>query len=222
LGKEFKNEIVMGIMKNGPHGPVYGRVGNLVTYRVLNKDVVRMVGKITKPPSVKQLACRQKMGVVIAFLRPLTDFISVGFALKARAANKYPYNMAVSYNVKFALAGEYPYVVMDYSKVMVANGNLPVAFNAEVSVIADGLRFNWDVGANMDIAERRHRTMLLVCFPLLRKAVRFIGGAERIAGTDVLYLPNDLRTAYMEIYISFICVSNNEVADSVYLGRLNS
>lgn len=211
----------MGIMKNGPHGPINGKVGNLVTYRVLNKVVVRMVGKNNKPPSVKQLACRQKMGVVIAFLRPLTDFIKVGFALKARAANKYPYNMAVSFNVKHALAGEYPDLVIDYSKVMVANGNLPAAVNAEVSVIADGLRFNWDVGADMDVAERRHRVMMLACFPLLRKAMCFIGGAQRVAGTDVLYLPNDLRAAYMEIYISFICVSNNEVADSVYLGRLH-
>lgn len=208
-------------MKNGPHGPVYGKVGNLVTYRVLNKDVVRMVGKTNKPPSIKQLGCRQKMGMVVAFLRPLTDFIKVGFALKARAANKYPYNMAVSFNVKHALAGVYPDVVMDYSKVMVANGNLPAAVNAEVSVIADGLLFNWDVGADLDIAERRHRVMMLACFPSLRKATCFIGGAERVAGTDVLYLPNNLRAAYMEIYISFICVSNNEVADSVYLGRLH-
>jgi hypothetical protein len=211
----------MGIMKNGPHGPVYGRVGNLVTYRVLNRDVVRMVGKTNKPPSIKQLACRQKMAVVVAFLRPLTDFIKVGFALKARAANKYPYNMAVSFNVKHALAGVYPDAVMDYSKVMVANGNLPAAVNAEVSVIADGLQFNWDVGADMDIAERRHRVMMLACFPSLRKAMCFIGGAERVAGTDVLYLPSDLRTAYMEVYISFICVGNQDVSDSVYLGKLN-
>ncbi len=211
----------MGIMKNGPHGPVYGRVGNLVTYRVLNKDVVRMVGENNKPPSLEQLACRQRMAVVVAFLRPLTDFINIGFALKARAANKYPYNMAVSYNVKHALAGVYPDVVMDYAKVMVANGNLSVAVNAGVLLADEGLRFSWDAGSDMGIAEQRQRVMMLACFPLLQKVMCFIGGAERVAGTDVLYLPNDLRAAYMEIYISFISVGNNEVADSVYLGRLH-
>jgi hypothetical protein len=47
------------VRKNGPHGPVYGKVGNLVTYRVLNRDVVRMAGENYKAPSVKPLVCRQ-------------------------------------------------------------------------------------------------------------------------------------------------------------------
>src|SRR5688572_12614649 len=114
----------MGIMSNGPHGPVYGKVGNLVTYRLLNKDVTRMVGENNKAPSVKQLACRQQMAVVIQFLKPIVEFINLGFMVEAAKADIYAHNMAVSYNKLHGLVGEYPGLLIDYSKVLVAQGSL--------------------------------------------------------------------------------------------------
>ncbi|WP_285057549.1 hypothetical protein [Pedobacter ginsengisoli] len=42
----YTDQELVAFMKNGPHGPIYGKVDNLVTYRLLNKDVLRMVGKI--------------------------------------------------------------------------------------------------------------------------------------------------------------------------------
>ena len=211
----------MGIMKNGPHGPVYGKVGNLVTYRLLNKDVTRMVGENNKAPSVKQLACRQQMAVVIKFLKPILDFINVGFMVEAATANMYAHNMAVSYNKRHALAGAYPDVSIDYTKVLVAQGSLPMAIDAAVSVVPDGLRFSWATGPWMDFPERRHIAMMMVYFPELGRAVYSMNGAARYESTDVLCLPDGLKSAYMETYLSFVAVGSNEVADSVYLGGLN-
>ena len=208
----------MGIMKNGPHGPVYGKVGNLVTYRVLNRDVVRMVGKINKAPSVKQLACRQQLAVVIQFLKPIVEFINLGFMVEAAKVERYAHNMAVSYNKRHGLMGEYPDVSVDYRKVLVAKGSLPMAVDAAVSTVPDGLRFSWATGSWMDFTERRHHAMLMAYFPDLGKAVYSLNGAARYEGTDVLYLPDDLKGAYMETYLSFTAVGSNEVADSVYLG----
>lgn len=209
----------MGIMKNGPHGPVYGKVGNLVTYRLLNKDVVRMVGENNRAPSVKQLVCRQQMGVVISFLKPIVGFINVGFKVEASRASVYAHNMAVSYNKKFALQGVYPDISIDYSKVLVAHGGLPVAVDAAVSMVAEGLRFSWATGSWMDFPERRHIAMIMAYFPELGRAAYCMNGATRYEGAGVLYLPDDLKNAYMETYLSFMEVGTNEVADSVYLGR---
>jgi hypothetical protein len=211
----------MGIMKNGPHGPVYGKVGNLVTYRLLNKDVTRMVGENNKAPSAKQLANRQQMAVVIQFLKPIVDFINVGFMVEATNADMYAHNMAVSYNKQHALAGVYPDVSIDYSKVLVAQGSLSVAVDPVVSVVPDGLRFGWATGSWMDFTERRHMAMMMAYFPELGRAAYSMNGATRYEGTDVLFLSDDLKSAYMETYLSFVAVGSNEVANSVYLGDLN-
>ena len=211
----------MGIMKNGPHGPVYGKVGNLVTYRVLNKDVTRMVGENNKAPSVKQLACRQQLAVVIQFLKPIVKFINLGFMVEAAKAEVYPHNMAVSYNKRHALSGTYPDVSVDYSKVLVARGSLPTAVDASVSIVAEGLRFSWATGSWMDFTERRHVAMMMAYFPELGRAAYSLNGATRDEGTDVLYLPDGLKCAHMETYLSFMAVGSNEVADSVYLGSLS-
>ena len=211
----------MGIVRRGPIGSVYGKVGNLVTYRLLNKDVVRMVGEINKPPSVKQLACRQEMAVVIGFLKPICEFINVGFKVEAAKAEVYPHNKAVSYNKQHALTGLYPDVRLDYAKVLVAQGNLPVAVDAAVCLVPEGLLFSWATGSWMDYPERRHIAMIMAYFPGLGRAVYSMNGASRYDGADQLLLSADLRGLRVEAYLSFVAVGNNEVANSVYLGSLN-
>lgn len=211
----------MGIIKNGPYGTVYGKVGNLVTYRLLNKDVTRIVGENKKAPSVKQLACRLEMALVIGLLKPVVEFVNVGFMLEAAKMDLYAHNVAVSYNKQHALAGDYPEVSVDYTKVRVAQGVLPMAVNPQVSLVDNGLRFSWDAGPYMDFAERRHRVMMLAYFPSLGSAAYCIGGAERIAGADTLYMSAELYSVYMETYLSFVELGSNEVANSVYLGALN-
>jgi len=211
----------MGILKNGPCGRFRGRVGNTVSYTLMGKEVVRMIGENHKPPSVKQLANRQEMGVVIHFVAKIKGFIDAGFYLSAKEANKYPRNMALSFNKKHALQGVYPDIAMDYTKVLVAQGNLQPAQNPRVELVPEGLSFSWDVGSEMDWPERKHSVMLLAYFPVSGKAVYTLNGVKRIAGNDVLPLSPKLAGEYMETYISFIATPSNQVADSVYTGRLN-
>jgi hypothetical protein len=211
----------MGILNNGIFGGYRGKVGNLVSYKLLGKDVIRQVGVIKKPATVKQLACRQEMATVIKFLQPMIEFINMGFMLKAKQAKKYPHNMAVSYNKKNALKGSYPDIAIDYSKVLVTEGTLRRAQNPQVELVPEGLSFSWHAPANMEWPERTHMAMLMAYFPLLNRAEYCIAGARRFTGTDTLPLTSDLTGAYMETYISFICVEDNAVANSVYIGFLN-
>jgi len=198
-----------------------GKVGNLVSYHILDKNVVRMVGMITKPPSIKQLICRQEMAVVVKFLYPFTEFINAGFMLKARAAVKYPYNIALSYNKMNTLKGLYPDIKMDYLKVMVSQGSLRVAANPTVEMVPEGLRFRWTVLPEMVLAEKSQRVMILVYFPDLEIGLYSIDGAKRSEGKELFVLPLELRLARMETYISFMATPGCDVANSVYVGGLN-
>ncbi|TCD00315.1 hypothetical protein EZ437_13895 [Pedobacter psychroterrae] len=110
---------------------------------------------------------------------------------------------------------------MDYTKARVAEGTLAMAEGAAVSAENEGLKFTWDVPADLDWNEQGHLAMTLAYFPLLNRAVYCLAGAKRKDGVDLLYIPQDLKGEYMETYLSFIVVGNNEVADSVYTGSVN-
>jgi hypothetical protein len=211
----------MGFLNGDKSYRYTGKVGNLVSYQILEKNVVRMVGVITKPPSIKQLICRQEMAVVVKFLFPFTEFIKTGFMLKARAAVKYPHNLAVSYNKMNALKGLYPDIEMNHPKAMVAQGILPVAVQPTVEMVPEGLRFGWTVLPEMVLCEKGQRVMILVYFPDLKIGLYIMNGARRTEGTELFVLPEELRVARMETYISFIATPGCDVADSVYVGRIN-
>jgi len=211
----------MGKLLGGIYGRVHGKVGNLVHYQLRGTEIVRIAGKITTPPSDKQLACRQQMAVVVAFFRPMLTFINMGFYAEAELVNKLPNNLAVSYNKKHALKGTYPDIVIDYPKAMLSQGSLSVAVDATVMADGDSLKFTWAVAPNMEWAEKDHRCMLMAYFPLEERAVFCLSGARRMEGEDSMAIPADLQVAYMETYISFAEAGSNAVANSVYTGALN-
>nr|WP_294877238.1 DUF6266 family protein [uncultured Pedobacter sp.] len=219
--KDLNKENEMGFLNGDKSYRYTGKVGNLVSYYILEKNVVRMVGIITKPPSIKQLICRQEMAVVIKFLYPFTEFIRAGFMLKAKAAVKYPHNLAVRYNKMNALKGLYPNIEMDYPKAMVSQGSLLAAVGPTVEMVAEGLRFGWTVLPEMVLCEKRQRVMILVYLPDLEIGLYSINGARRSEGTELFALPAKLRGARMETYISFIATPGCDVANSVYVGRIN-
>jgi hypothetical protein len=90
-----------------------------------------------------------------------------------------------------------------------------------VEPVPEGLSFSWFAHINMEWPERTHMVMMLAYFPLLNRAEYCIADARRFMGTDTLPLTPDLTGAYMETYISFICVEDDAVANSVYTGKFN-
>jgi hypothetical protein len=119
---------------NGAFGEFKGKLGNLVSYNLKGKTVVRHIGKSKKPPTEAQLAVRQRMAAVIKFLRPALAFINAGFELAVEGTDRHPHNEATAYNYKNALQGEYPNISMDYSKVLVSMGALEPAINAQANL----------------------------------------------------------------------------------------
>ncbi|MBB5438641.1 hypothetical protein HDC92_002322 [Pedobacter sp. AK017] len=211
----------MGTLKNGIAGNYSGKIGNLVFYEINGKQVVRTVGKITKPPTEKQLSCRQQITVINSFLKPVIEFVNVGFKLKAKGTNKGAYNMAVSHNKKQALQGIYPSIEMDYPSVLLTQGSLTGAISPEVEQLPEGLKFTWLCPTEFAWPFGNDQVMLMAYFPKLKKAVFNLYGAKRSGCEDVLNLQPDLLSEYMEVYISFIAENRTRIANSTYLGNFN-
>jgi hypothetical protein len=211
----------MGILHNGITGSHSGKVGNLVFYMLNGKQVVRTIGKTTKPPTIPQLKCRQEMAVSINFLKQITEFIEAGFKLVAKTTNKYPFNVAVSYHKMNALQGTYPNIEIAYEKVLVTQGVVLEAINPAVGRTLIGLNFSWDCPEVVEWPRTNDVVMVLVYFPLIQKTAYMLSGVNRLRCAEFLPLHNDLLNEYMEVYISFVAENRGSIANSTYLGSFN-
>lgn len=211
----------MARLKNGILGGIQGIVGNLEGYMLNGEYVIRSRRKkSTKQPSEKQKACRRKMVVVNNFLSAFIPFVQVGFTYTAAGKTYNGYNAATAYQIKNAIAGEYPDYAIDYMKVRLTEGPMDnKGINATVTLQEDRLIFTWK--ADLSYAHSSDRVMLLAYSPALSEAVYTLCGAKRSTGTDILLLPDDTwKGKVIEIYLSFVSENRKQCMNSVYLGQI--
>ena len=207
----------MGKFERGIFGTFKGRIGNLVSYQLKGKNVIRRIGKTNKPPSLKQLSARQKMKITADFLKPTLAFINVGFELAVAGTDRHPHNEATAYNYKNALQGDYPNISIDYSKVLLSQGTLEPAINPQASLSNNILNITWDVSPEMSWGIKNDRTMLLVYCLELNKAIYVLNGAARITGQDDIELPANYLGRELQIYLAFKASNGKSISDSVWL-----
>ncbi|WP_316788518.1 DUF6266 family protein [Pedobacter frigoris] len=210
----------MGKLNSGLFGAYTGKIGNLSFYQINEQNIVRTIGKNTVPPSEAQLNTRQQMAVATIFVQSVLGFIKVGFKVVATNEKRYPFNMAVSYHKKYALIGTYPNVEIDYSKVILSQGDLLPAQQPLVSLVPEGLLFSWFTDPIHPEQSDLDQVMLMAYFPASKQPIYILAGAIRSAGSEILKIPLEMQTGFVETYISFITEDRTAVADSVYTGRV--
>lgn len=216
----------MARMKNGPYGPIVGKLGNTVSYIRLGVPVVRMIKHQTnKKPSEAQLAARARFKLISGFISVVNDFTNLGFKPKSRATvGKTAQNMAVSANLNAAITGTYPDYSLDYSKVMLSEGKLPLSPGCSALLVDGQLKYTWDKTMHASYPRSMDQVMMLAFFPETDKVSLLPGGARRTVGEDMLDLNFDTvrppEETYLEAYIAFISNDRETVSDSLYLGKI--
>ncbi|SHG03108.1 DUF6266 family protein [Pedobacter caeni] len=207
----------MALSPYGPHGPLIGKVGKLVSYVLKGRVVTRSLGPKRTKHSKKQLANYQAMAVTMRLLSNMTTFINSSFEIEARGTFKNQHNLATSYNKKQALKGEYPNISVDYSKVVLSYGRLKVAENLKMVKTGTGLQISWDTrgGQVNDMA------MILVHHPVDAESGDHLNACRRDAGTHFIPLDEERLKQQLEVYICFKSADGKQISNSVYLGNLN-
>jgi hypothetical protein len=208
----------MAQLKNGLLGGLSGVIGSYSGY-VLNERYVFRSRPIPskQPPSTKQLANRQAMKIVNRFLKVCTPFVRIGFAGAAKVNPMPAYSHAIAYQIKHALKGEYPNLQLDYSKVLLSTGPLPLhGVNASVQLAAKQLNFSWEATA---IHSNDHVMLLAYC-PECDEAVYELCGAKRSAGHEILPLPKHWMNRQVETWLSFKAEDKSLCMDSIYTGSV--
>ena len=210
----------MGTIKQGINGPFSGRVGNSVGASWKNKSYMRSyAAKISNPRSYLQQDHRQKIAVTMKFLRPLTQFLKVGF--KNYADTMTEMNSAMSWNYHNALQGIYPNNIIDYSTALVARGNLPPALNqVAASTVAGTVLFTWGDNSEETGASNTDTTLIVVYNATKNWAVTINNLADRAEGTQAVTLPSAFSGDLVHCYISFKTVDGELLSDSRYAGAV--
>ena len=212
----------MAILNNGLSGNNKGKIGNLVYYESMGKNVVRRIGVNLNPPSPAQVNSRSQMSLISGFLKASLEYINAGFGAEALSQNRIPFNMAVSANKPNAVSGVFPDIVIDYSKAVMSIGTLKPAQNPLAVLGATGLQFSWFTEPDMLWPELSDQVMLLAYFPELKKAVFRLYGPERIAGEAFLPIGGAMLDQPMETYLSFVSADRKQASESVYTGGFNA
>ena len=176
--------------------------------------------KSTKPPTTKQLACRQKMRIAKSFIGAFTAFVKIGFGYAVTGKTCSACDAAVGWQIKNAVTGDYPDQTINYAAVSVTRGPLPTdGINASAQFIDNKLVFTWT--PDYSYLHAGDRVMLLAYSPGLNEAVYTLWGAKRNTGTDQLMLPVSEWDGAVETYLSFITENGNKCTNSIYTGRFD-
>lgn len=197
-----------------------GKLGRTVSYPLNGQLVTREIGLITKPPTIPQLIVRQRTEIIAALLKPVKEFVEVGFELETRKTLLNPYNMATSVNRLNAIVGDYPNQQVDFTKASFSKGRIPVNKQIQVSVTDIGLKFSWDPEFILPGMQAKDRVMLIAYCPEKASAFCQLDGAKRKEGTEQISIPRYHEQILIHTYLSFIASDRKSISSSVYTGKL--
>ena len=208
----------MAIAERGINGPFRGKVGSIVGYTLNGQNVMRSVGRRTRPFTELELLNQAKMKVTSEFLMPIKPFVKFGFRTEAPEGSRIgAFQLAQSQVRKHALEIDpegNPFV--NPAKVLISKGSLEPPLNCSVTAEGDRLFLRWDY-----LNRGGYDRLLTLAYD--GDSFRFFRdlGAERRSGEDTWDLRGlDLLEQPLHVYAAFRHTMTGEISDSVYCGAI--
>lgn len=210
----------MGTLKQGILGGFSGKVGTVIGYTRNGMSYIRgLMTSHTDANTLAQQEQRAKFRLVVLFLRPLIGLLRTGF--KKAGTNLSGFNAAVSYTLGNAVTGIFPDLTIDYPNLMVCQGNLPGALNAEaLPGVAGKINFSWDDNSADFGAHATDKIVLVAYCATLNKFVSLIGDATRVTGALVMTLPDAFSGNTVQTYLGFCNAGMTEFSNGEFLAAV--
>ena len=209
----------MGKLINGINGPFSGKVGAVVGYVSRGKSIMRGLPNISKSrkPSPLQAQQHVKFSLMNKFLGPIIPFLNI--TNKTNNPDLSGYNKAFSYNVKNAVSGSYPDMVINYEMALLTRGDLPNIKQSSAESIEIGkIRFSWTDNSGSGQARSSDKAFVAIyCSEIANGWVYGFDLAERSAG-NFLFDAAKFKGHLVHAYMGFLSANGNEVSDSLYVG----
>lgn len=218
----------MGIIKKGILGGVSGKVGNVVGGSLNGVHYLRSLPSgMRQANTPSQLAQRERFGMMVKFLRPMKELISIGF--KAEASRMNPFNAAVSFNLRNALSGDQETgFSIDYARVALSLGSRSGMSEAAMeSPEASILSLQWADNGTMKGASADDILFLAAFNEAKGDAIVELNLATRQASAALLKLPAEWSGETVHVFAGFLAssvllgtVKPDRISRSQYLGAI--
>lgn len=203
-----------------PIGELSGKAGGLVFKTGKNGNYVSSLPVPTKKkPTVVQQLQRNKMTVVMEFMRPFQwAFRDFYFPFQK---NKSGFHAAKSYYLKEALLYENEQYVINFSKALLTYGDLRIIENLQLTPDAENhtLSLLWTNNSSQAMAYQEDALLVLFYAPETNQHFYFSKLARRADETAVCNLNNQQATEY-HVWVSFHQPEQQRASPSVYGGKV--
>lgn len=196
-----------------------GKLGDKVGVKGRYGYYVRSVGQVKVPPTEKQLASRMKMSLAISFMNPIKDLLQMVY-LNPKKERMSACNRAVGDMVKYAIAGGYPDLYIDFSKVEVSSGRLWGACRLTLSVAPDWtIGLSWDLSYYGQYAAPDDKVIVLLYDPDSR-LFHLENKDARRSDASLEFKPPIVPVSCMHGWLIFYSEALKTASSSLYLGCL--
>lgn len=210
----------MGKYKNGILGAFTGKVGNVVGSTWNGVSYMRAVpANVKDPKTPKQLAQRQRFGLVTSFMRKFKPIINIGF--KNGSGNMNPLNRASSYNMRNAVGGEYPDQQIEYEQLVLARGDLSKVDDPQATAGGPGeISFSWKDNSGEGSALSDDKVVIIIYNPDRDSVIYHFDLATREDESLTLTLPDSYQDSDVETYLFLVSSDEKLVSDSLHTGQV--
>ena len=217
----------MAILNGGPNSGFSGKAGSVVGYYQYGKWVIRGLprySKKNKKGSVKQNICRSRFSKMQSFLKPLLQFIHVGFKLEAERNGNSAHNSAKSWNMLHAFNEEGE---INYSDFRISMGDLPGAVDVGIELNEEQLIISWRDNSKendppTDWPKREEDQVIILLYDTAANiAYGTMSGARRSEEKHLFNIGDNKFPADHHIWISFISDDRQSISNSSYNGMIN-
>ena len=216
----------MGKIEKGVLGGFSGLVGTVVGAKFRGIDVIRSRPvKSKKPPKQSMLDQRSKFALITKFLKRIKSWVDLGFSAGGTTAS--PMNLAVALNLERAIKGISPAFSIDYTKLVLSNGELPVLENLSVTpAAARTLNFTWNEYEDWESNEERtvlrntDRVSFLLHNPVTNSSLKGLltGNRGMLAGKTFMSLA--MMGAPCHLWTFVTSEDGMSISESQYLGTV--
>lgn len=210
----------MAIIPQGITGPFIGKVGPVVGYVSRGKPIMRGRPKLIKSRKLSTLQLQQhaKFSLMNKFLGPIIPFLNE--TKKTVDIDLTGYNKAFSYNVKNAITGVYPDLMINYNMVLLSRGDLPNVKSSQAESRSPGqITIHWSDNGGTGLARSNDKAFVAVYCTELNDWEYALNLAERSAGIYIFHVVK-FSGLLAHAYIGFLSANGNDVSDSLYVGAV--
>lgn len=195
------------------NGTISGKLGQMVVVNGKNGVYVRSLPTPNDRKSEAQLKQRSKLQQANAFLRPLKEFLRIGFV--ERKPNQNPYQAATSALMRSAFVDNN----LAYNQIRISEGSVCPPVKNSVSLSDHVAIFRWDDNSGDIDAKETDHAVILLYNPDTETALWEIKKETR-KDKYCLHLVEAQHLGRFHVYMAFINKKHDRISNSNYLGEI--